>query len=52
MSAASEQTRSLLDRGDPVLAAAYLLGVGALPVVIGVALVRQRVFLVNEVAET
>jgi CrcB protein len=51
MSAASEQTRSLLDRGDPVLAASYLLG-SVLCCVIGVVLVRERLPLVNEVAET
>ncbi len=51
MSAASEQTRSLLDRGDPLLAASYLVG-SVLCCVIGVVLVRQRMPLVNEVAET
>ena len=51
MSATSEQTRSLLDRSDPLLAASYLLG-SVLCCVIGVLLVRQRVFLVSEVAET
>lgn len=42
MSAASEQTRSLLDHGDPVLAAGYLVG-SVLACVAGVALVRRRV---------
>jgi CrcB protein len=55
MSAASEQTRSLLDRGDPVLAASYLLG-SVLACVIGVALVRGMVPSAylgsDEVAET
>jgi CrcB protein len=39
MSATSEQTRSLLDRGDPVLAATYLLG-SVLACAVGVVLVR------------
>ncbi len=50
MSAASEQTRSLLDRGYPILAGSYLLG-SVLCCVIGVVLVRQRVPLVGELAE-
>ncbi len=40
LSAASEQTRSLLDRGEPVLAASYLVG-SVLACVIGVLLVRR-----------
>ncbi len=50
MSAASEQTRALLDRGYPILAGSYLLG-SVLCCVIGVVLVRQRVPRVVGVAE-
>ncbi len=51
MSAASEQTRALLDSGEPLLALSNLLG-SVLCCVIGVVLVRQRVPAVDEVAET
>ena len=50
MSAASEQTRSLLERGYPILAGSYLLG-SVLCCVIAVVLVRRRVPLVSELAE-
>lgn len=51
MSAASEQTRSLLDSGDAALAAAYLVG-SVLACVAGVALVRHFVPVVDELVET
>lgn len=50
MSAASEQTRSLLDRGDPLTAAAYLVG-SVLACVIGVVLVRGVLPAIDEPAE-
>jgi len=51
MSAASEQTRSLLDRGDLAPAAAYVVG-SLLACVLGVALVRHFLPVVDELVET
>jgi CrcB protein len=51
MSAASEQTRSLLDRGEPALAATYLVG-SLLACVVGVLLVRRFLPVVDELVET
>lgn len=51
MSTASEQTRALLEGGDTALAATYLLG-SVLACVVGVALVRRAVPVIDELVET
>jgi CrcB protein len=51
MSAASEQTRSLLDSGDAALGLTYLIG-SVLACVAGVVLVRRAVPTIDELVET